>query len=174
VSKFAPKIKQLCEAVAQTPLDLHMKHFVYSCYQSTITHLGATFDALRKDGAHVFQQVKAEDFEWCGKQVALKPSSKAAKLNADSCTIVFVILKGNAEEKKLLRAAFGFVTPDGERFEGLQRSTAMPLVQVILGARESNQDNASLPPTHSHHGAESKGLGAGASDHRAWNQKGHA
>jgi hypothetical protein len=56
-----------------------------------------------------------------------------------------VILQGTMEGKKKLKAAFGYVTPGGERFDGLERGCAgpgadsTPIVQVLLGSRETNQ-----------------------------------
>jgi hypothetical protein len=54
--------------------------------------------------------------------------------------------------KRKLMAAFGFVTPDGDRFEGLSRagSRSVPLVQVMLGARETNQGLTFLRLQHIH------------------------
>ena len=70
----------------------------------------------------------------------------------DADAIVFISLKGSKDEKRKLMAAFGFVTPDGDRFEGLYRSgsRSVPLVQVMLGARETNQGLTFLRLQHIH------------------------
>ena len=153
VGKFAPKFKKLHDNVCrpQETDVLQTKHFVYSSYQSTITNLGKTLDALKsKDtGILIFKQLKPEDFEWRGKMLQLKPSSYLTPQQRQNA-IVFVILKGKAEDKKKLKAAFGFVTPGGERFEGLRRSESVPLVQMMLVARETNQDLTFLRLQHIH------------------------
>jgi len=67
---------------------------------------------------------------------------------------LFVFLKGSAEQKRKLKAAFGFVTPGGERFEGLMRANATPLatplLQILLGAREAIQGLTFLRLQHIH------------------------
>ena len=102
---------------------------------------------MQSHGRRVFQQLKADDFEWKGKNIRLKPHVRIG-----SKAIVFVNLRGNAEEKKKLKAAFGFVTPGGERFEGLLRSSSkdQPLVQILLGSRETNQGLTFLRLQHIH------------------------
>jgi len=47
-------------------------------------------------------------------------------------TSLSVILKGSAEQKRKLKAAFGFVTPGGELFEGLMSANAAPLTTPLL------------------------------------------
>ena len=79
----------------------------------------------------------------------LKPSSYLTPQQKQNA-IVFVILKGKAEKKQKLKADFGFVTPGGERFEGLRRSESVPLVQMMLGARETNQGLTFLRLQHIH------------------------
>jgi len=104
VQKLSPKFAKLCEALCNEDLD--KKHFVYSAYHNTITHLGITMDFVTSAGRLIFKQLSACDFEWHGGVLRLK------------CTVViathaigFVILKGSAEEKRKLKTAFGFVTP---------------------------------------------------------------
>lgn len=148
VRKFAPKFEKLCNAV-QTPADaLNTKHFVYSSYKTTITHLGQTLDALKSDAANpIFKQLYADDFEWHGQALRFKSS-----LCTHKDSIVFVNLKGKLEDRKKLMAAFGYVTPGGERFEGLGRpgNEKVPLVQMMLGCRESNQGLTLLRLQHIH------------------------
>lgn len=142
VKKLAPKFERLIEALQKGRQEslakcLDTKHLVYSAYQSTISHLGITLDNVQGSGGrHIFKRLLASDFEWkCSGNLELKPD---IKIEPD--VIYFVILKGNAEEKQKLKAAFGFVTPGGERFAGLLRARShLPLVQVLLGARETNQ-----------------------------------
>jgi len=104
---------------------------------------------VREGCRHIFAQLKAEDFYWLGGEprngaLRLKPE---ARERLDERALVFVVLKGKVAEKKKLMAAFGYVTADGERFEGLCRGGggglggegSVPLVQMLLGARETNQ-----------------------------------
>ena len=150
VGKFAPKFQKLCDAV-QAPADaFNTKHFVYSSYQTTITHLVHTLVALRSDAANpIFKQLNSKDFEWQGRTLKLKSSSWT---HTDNTALVFVNLKGSLEDRKTLMAAFGYVTPDGERFEGLGRpgNEKVPLVQMMLGCRESNQGLTLLRLQHIH------------------------
>ena len=155
--KFAPKVKKLCEAVLKSGVDtaLNTKHFVYSAYTSTITHLAETLQSLRSEdrGRLIFKQLVADDFEWQdGAQTRLTLKRKPlSDLTRDPDAIVFVSLKGSKDEKKKLMAAFGFVTPGGDRFDGLSREgSSVPLVQVMLGARETNQGLTFLRLQHIH------------------------
>ena len=158
LQKFAPKVTILIKAVMKDGVDeaLNTKHFVYSAYTSTITHLGQTLESVRSDqGNPIFKQLKADDFEWqdgaAQTQLTLKPKPMSdVRRNPDA--IVFISLKGSKDEKRKLMAAFGFVTPDGDRFEGLYRdgSRSVPLVQVMLGARETNQGLTFLRLQHIH------------------------
>ena len=158
VGKFAPKVRKLCETVMEDGGDtaLRRKHFVYSAYTGTITCLSKTLDALRSEhGTPVFKQLSADDFEWHGRSLKLK-SKPCSEVCSDANVIVFVVLKGNVEEKRKLKAAFGFVTPDGERYDGLLRvgsgygTEQIPLVQVMMGARETNQGLTFLKLQHIH------------------------
>ena len=139
VEDLAPKFARLIQ-VLQRPHHSHFlnnKHFVYSAYQGTITHLGITLAKVQVQGNHIFRELKADDFEWdrAGKRLELKQS-----VDIEPAAICFAMLKGNADDKKKLKAAFGFVTPGGDRFEGLRRAhRQFPLLQVLLGARETNQ-----------------------------------
>ena len=64
---------------------------------------------------------------------------------------MFVVLCGQADEKKKLKAAFGQITPDGTRYDGLKRpSGKLPLVQVLLGTHECNQGLTFLRLQHIH------------------------
>jgi hypothetical protein len=158
LQKFAPKVTILIKAVMKDGVDeaLNTKHFVYSAYTSTITHLGQTLESVRSDqGNPIFKQLKADDFEWqdgaAQTQLTLKPKPMSdVRRNPDA--IVLISLKGSKDEKRKLMAAFGFVTPDGDRFEGLYRagSRSVPLVQVMLGARETNQGLTFLRLQHIH------------------------
>ena len=147
VKQLAPKFAALCQALCQDPLD--KKHFVYSGYQNTITHLGHTMDKVTWDGGGrpIFKQLFESQFKWHGNALTYTgPQPQNA--------ICFVILKGSAEQKRKLKAAFGFVTPGGERFEGLMRANATPLatplLQILLGAREANQGLTFLRLQHIH------------------------
>jgi len=151
LKRLAPKFEMLCKAL-QNPKSgnvrqdhLNTKHFVYSAYQSTITHLGVTMDKITSLGGHIFKQLFAADFEEHGGGLRLKHNADIGR-NA----IGFVILRGSAEEKKKLKQAFGFVSPGGERFQGLLRSDSKPLIQILLGSREANQGLTFLRLQHIH------------------------
>jgi hypothetical protein len=153
VGEFAPKVKMLCEAVTQGGLD--RKHFVYSAYTGTITHVAKAMEHVKDErGRPMFTQLQACDFEWeqtagaVRQRLRLKPTAP----HVDAGSVGFVVLKGDKQEQRKLKAAFGFVTPDGERFEGLRRGGAgsAPLVQVLLGARETNQGLTFLRLQHIH------------------------
>ena len=152
VGKFAPKVKRLCEAVSQDGLD--RKHFVYSAYTGTITHVAKTMDDVKNEGGRLmFKQLQACDFEWVQPAGALCRALRLKQsVQMPDGSVGFVVLRGDKEEKRKLKAAFGFVTPDGERYEGLLRGGegSAPLVQVLLGARETNQGLTFLRLQHIH------------------------
>lgn len=150
VGKLASKFEQLCSSVLKDAEAPQTKHFVYSSYSSTITHLSRTLEALRTvAGIPVFKQLRAHDLEWhdhaTDQDRKVLKVKKSAWTEEDRNAIGFVVLRGNVEEKKKLKAAFGYVTPDGQRFKGLLRRSnggstpSVPLVQMMLGERETNQ-----------------------------------
>ena len=93
VGKFAPKVKMLCEAVTLGGLD--RKHFVYSAYTGTITHVAKAMEHVRDERRRVmFTQFQACDFEWqqpagsvC-RTLRLKPTVQVA-----DGSVGFVVLK---------------------------------------------------------------------------------
>jgi len=64
--------------------------------------------------------------------------------------MMFVILKGSVGDQLKLKAAFGFVTSDSTRFNGLERSLGVPLVQILIGSHECNQGLTFLRLQHIH------------------------
>ena len=85
LKRLAPKFEILCKAL-QHPKSgnvrqdhLNTQHFVYSAYQSTITHVGVTMDKITSLGG-IFKQLFAADFEEHGGGLRLKHDADIGRI----------------------------------------------------------------------------------------------
>ncbi len=152
--RYAPKFKAVVECLLHPPRTepLLTKHFIYSSNTGTITHLAETLGELRSesgDESRLFKQLFAHDFAWTSSEELQLDLSKPLGLDHPN-QVLYLVLIGNAEEKKKLKAAFGHITPDGTRYEGLQRADGSPLIQALLGSQECNQGLTFLRLQHIH------------------------
>ncbi len=135
VEQFAPKYAALIRHIMDIPIEYRTqkKHFIYSCCQHPITHLSTILEMIELEVStyglkNPFKQLHATDLQW----VTQEDGKTMLKL-ADNMTmeqildfpeqLVFVCLTGNSykkEDRDKVMAAFGRVTPDGRRFEGLR------------------------------------------------------
>jgi hypothetical protein len=148
--KFATLIKCILCPPDTEPLET--KHFIYSSNMSTITTLAETLESLKAEGEEefpLFKQLTAEDFEWSSSdELELRLASPCGPDHPRQ--ILYVVLHGLVAEKKKLKSAFGQMTPDGRRYEGLKRADGSPLIQILLGSQESNQGLTFLRLQHIH------------------------
>jgi hypothetical protein len=155
IGLFAPKLRRLVEAILQpdgTP-PLETKHFVYSDSGRTMRPLTLALRKVTVDGTtgarpH-FKQLVASDFEW-GRDGRLCLARPHQRLLDHPEQLAFVVLVGNAADRRKLLAAFGRITSDGVRHDGLVRPGGAPLVQALLGTQDSNQGLTLLRVQHVH------------------------
>jgi hypothetical protein len=152
--RYAPKFKAVVECLLHPPRTdpLLTKHFIYSSNIGTISHFADTLGELRsesQDEIHLFKQLFAHDFEWASSEELELNLAKPLELDHPQ-QVLYLVLSGKAEEKKKLKAAFGQITPDGTRYEGLQRADGSPLIQALLGSQECNQGLTFLRLQHIH------------------------
>lgn len=149
VAKFAPKFAALCQNILEPSsrnarLEARRtRHFVYSISQSTISHLAETLKRVADAGGKkLFRELLADELEWVDsthREVKLK--SPLTSCASGDGGLMFVIIHGSSsrDDRTKLKAAFGFVTPDGRRYEGLRHKNGAPVVHVLLGSHETNQ-----------------------------------
>ena len=154
LTKFAPKFKSVVECILNPPNTepLQTKHFIYSSNMASISSLAETLESLKSgddDQIPLFKQLTCGDFEWVsGDELELRASQSCAPDHPNQ--ILYVVLRGLVDEKKKLKSAFGQMTADGRRYEGLKRADGSPLIQVLLGTQESNQGLTFLRIQHIH------------------------
>ena len=144
VGRFAPKLRRVAEAILRpdgTP-PLETKHFVYTDSGRTLRPLiqalrQVTVDGTRA-GRQLFKQLLASDFEW-GRDGRLCLARPHQRLLDHPEQLAFAVLVGGAGDRRKLLAAFGRISADGVRQEGLARPGGAPLVQALLGTQDSNQ-----------------------------------
>ena len=154
LERYAPKLKAVVECILDPPdtEQLFTKHFVYSSNKASISYLAESLRCLQsssQDGTTLFKQLFADDFEWVSggeKELRLLNPQDTYQ----SHQILYVVLSGSVQDKMKLKAAFGHMTPDGLRFEGLRREDGSPLIQVLLGTHETNQGITLLRLQHIH------------------------
>ena len=152
LSKYAPKFRAIALCVLNPPgtESLETKHFIYSSNQASVSYLTRILNRLQSiAGLPLFKQLFAQDFEWTSSEERELRLAKGFEL-AHPRQIMFVVLNGTVDEKKKLKAAFGQITPDGTRYEGLKRACGPPLIQAVLGTHESNQGLTFLRLQHIH------------------------
>jgi hypothetical protein len=152
--RLAPKFDALVKFIINPPKTepLQTKHYVYSSNQLTITALSQTFEFLRSGGDEdrlMFKQLFADDFEWTSTEERTLKLVKPLELDHPS-QFIYIVLCGNVDEKKKLKSAFGQMTPDGTRYEGLSRPDGKPLIQLLIGTHECNQGLTFLRLQHIH------------------------
>ena len=175
VARFAPKFRVLIEAMLgpgrleeagedgrvdgsdtmDNSVDIELrdsmlqtKHFVYSTSQSSVTHLRKT---LLAPALHAcFGEVTAQDLEWIDVHDKKKGVRVKESVQTEGHALLFVCLKGSASDQFKLKAAFGFMTSDSTRYDGLQRAPGVPLIQILIGSHECNQGLTFLRLQHIH------------------------
>ena len=152
---YSPKFKKIVDCVRNPPgtEPLETKHFIYSSNQSTITSFAQTlqrlYDPVQQVPFKLFKQLCAQDFQWSSNEETELALVNPLTLD-NPLQILFVVLGGTVDDKKKLKTAFGQITPDGARYEGLRRADGSPLIQAILGTHETNQGLTFLRLQHIH------------------------
>jgi hypothetical protein len=140
VGQFAPKYAAVIRHIMGIPENYRTqkKHFIYSCCQHPITHLSTILEMIELELPNhglknPFKQLHAKDLDWVTQEDGKTVLKLAENMTMEKFLdfpeqLVFVCLTGNSykkEDRDKVMAAFGRVTPDGRRFEGLHLHICM-------------------------------------------------